>query len=153
VLFSYHGLPERQVDKVYEGTDLCADEPCETELNDRNKFCYKATSFATTRLIAQKIGLTEDQYTVCFQSRLDKKWLTPFSDKVVEEWAKKGAKKLLVFSPAFVADCLETLVEIGEEYQEIFEEHGGEKVQLVPSSNSHPLFVNGLEKLIRQKMN
>jgi ferrochelatase len=58
-----------------------------------------------------------------------------------------------VFSPAFVADCLETLVEIGEEYQEIFEEHGGEKVQLVPSSNSHPLFVNGLEKLIRQKMN
>ena len=153
VLFSYHGLPERQVDKVYEGTDLCADEPCETELNDRNKFCYKATAFATTRLIAQKIGLTDDQYTVCFQSRLDKKWLTPFSDKVVEEWGKKGAKKLLVFSPAFVADCLETLIEIGEEYQEIFEEHGGEKVQLVPSSNSHPLFVNGLEKLIRQKMN
>ena len=153
VLFSYHGLPERQVDKVYEGTDLCADEPCETELNDRNKFCYKATAFATTRLIAEKIGLTHDQYTVCFQSRLDKKWLTPFSDKVVEEWGKKGAKKLLVFSPAFVADCLETLIEIGEEYQEIFEEFGGEKVQLVPSSNTHPLFVNGLEKLIRQKMN
>lgn len=153
VLFSYHGLPERQVDKVYEGTDLCSDQPCETEINEENKFCYKATSFATTRLIAEKIGLTEDQYTVCFQSRLDKKWLTPFSDKVVEEWGKKGAKKLLVFSPAFVADCLETLIEIGEEYQEIFEENGGEKVQLVPSSNSHPLFVKGLEKLIRQQMN
>ena len=153
VLFSYHGLPERQVDKVYEGTDLCSDQPCETEINEENKFCYKATSFATTRLIAEKIGLTEDQYTVCFQSRLDKKWLTPFSDKVVEEWGKKGAKKLLVFSPAFVADCLETLIEIGEEYQEIFEENGGEKVQLVPRSNSHPLFVKGLEKLIRQQMN
>lgn len=153
ILFSYHGLPERQVDKVYEGTDLCSDQPCESEINEANKFCYKATSFATTRLIAEKIGLKEDQYTVCFQSRLDKKWLTPFSDKVVEEWGKKGAKKLLVFSPAFVADCLETLIEIGEEYQEIFEEHGGEKVQLVPSSNCHPLFVKGLEKLIREKMN
>ncbi|MEY4659784.1 MAG: hypothetical protein RJB36_1550, partial [Bacteroidota bacterium] len=153
ILFSYHGLPERQVDKVYDGTDLCSDQPCESEINEANKFCYKATSFATTRLIAEKIGLKEDQYTVCFQSRLDKKWLTPFSDKVVEEWGKKGAKKLLVFSPAFVADCLETLIEIGEEYQEIFEEHGGEKVQLVPSSNCHPLFVKGLEKLIREKMN
>jgi ferrochelatase len=99
-----------------------------------------------------KLGLKEDQYTVCFQSRLDKKWLTPFSDKIVEEQAKKGAKKLLVFSPAFVADCLETIVEIGSEYQEIFEEHGGEKVQLVPSSNDHPLVVKGLEGMIRERL-
>lgn len=153
VLFSYHGLPERQVDKVYDGSDLCSDQPCESEINAHNKFCYKATAYATTRLIAAKLGLTETQYTVCFQSRLDKKWLTPFSDKVVEEWGKKGAKKLLVFSPAFVADCLETLIEIGEEYQGIFEENGGEKVQLVASSNSHPLFVKGLEMLIREQMN
>ena len=152
ILFSYHGLPERQVDKVYEGTDLCSDQPCESEINEENKFCYKATSFATTRLIAAKLGLKEEQYTVCFQSRLDKKWLTPFSDKVVEEQAIKGAKKLLVFSPAFVADCLETIIEIGSEYQEIFEEHGGEKVQLVPSSNDHPLFVSGLEGMIRERL-
>jgi ferrochelatase len=153
ILFSYHGLPERQVDKVYEGTDLCSDQPCETEINDHNKFCYKATCYATTRLIAKRLGLSEAQYTVCFQSRLDKKWLTPFSDKVVEDWAKKGAKKLLVFSPAFVADCLETLIEIGDEYQEIFEENGGEKVQLVPSSNTHPLFVAGLKQLIQKELN
>jgi ferrochelatase len=152
ILFSYHGLPERQVDKVYEGTDLCEDQPCELEVNEKNKFCYKATSYATTRLIAKELGLTEKDYTVCFQSRLDKKWLTPFSDKVVEEWAEKGAKKLLVFSPAFVADCLETLIEIGDEYQEIFEEKGGEKVQLVPSSNTHPAFVEGLTKLIREQL-
>jgi ferrochelatase len=149
ILFSYHGLPERQVDKVYEGTDLCGEQPCETEVNDKNKFCYKATSYATTRLIAEKLGIPENRYTVCFQSRLDKKWLTPFSDKIVEEQAKKGAKKLLVFSPAFVADCLETIIEIGTEYQEIFEEHGGEKVQLVPSSNDHPEFVRGLAEMIR----
>ena len=148
ILFSYHGLPNRHVDKVYEGSDLCSDQPCETEINESNKFCYKATSFATTRLIAKKLNLKEEDYTVCFQSRLDKKWLTPFSDQVVEDWAKKGAKKLLVFSPAFVADCLETLVEIGSEYQEIFEEHGGEKVDLVPSSNDHPEFISCLNELI-----
>ena len=148
VLFSYHGLPERHVDKVYEGTDLCTDQPCETELNDKNKLCYKATCFATTRLIAKKLNLKESDYTVCFQSRLTKKWLTPFSDEIVEEWAKKGAKKLLVFSPAFVADCLETLVEIGSEYQEIFEEYGGKTVDLVPSSNDHPEFISCLNELV-----
>lgn len=151
IIFSYHGLPERQVDKVYD-TDLCADHPCETQIDDQNKFCYKATSYATTRLLAAKLGISEDQYTVAFQSRLDKKWLTPFSDKVVEELAKNGAKKILVFSPAFVADCLETLIEIGHEYQEIFEEHGGEKVQLVPSSNDHERFIDGLEEMVMGRM-
>lgn len=151
-IFSYHGLPDRQVDKVYEGSDLCSDQPCETEVNDKNKFCYKATCYATTRLIASKLGINEQDYTVCFQSRLDKKWLTPFADKVVEERVKKGDKKLLAFSPAFVADCLETVIEIGEEYQEIVEEHGGEKIQLVPSSNDHPRFIDGLEELIRSNL-
>jgi ferrochelatase len=151
ILFSYHGLPERHVDKVYND-GLCEDQPCETEINAENTFCYKATSYATTRLIAEKLGIKEEDYTVCFQSRLDKKWLEPFSDKVVEEWGKKGAKKLLAFSPAFVADCLETIIEIGDEYQEIFEEFGGEKVQLVPSSNDHPRFIDCLEDLVRTRL-
>ena len=151
ILFSYHGLPERHVDKVYND-GLCEDQPCEAEINEHNKLCYKATCYATTRLIANQLGITEKDYTVCFQSRLDKKWLHPFSDKIVEEQGKKGAKKLLVFSPAFIADCLETIVEIGEEYQEIFEEFGGEKVQLVPSSNDHPLFINCLETLVRERL-
>jgi ferrochelatase len=145
-------LPIRQVDKVYEDEDLCADQPCESEMNDKNKFCYKATCYATTRLIAEKLGLKEENYTVCFQSRLNKEWLTPFSDKVVAEWGDKGAKKLLVFSPAFVADCLETIVEIGEEYQEIFENHGGQTVQLVPSSNDHPRFIDGLVDMIEKRL-
>ena len=152
ILFSYHGLPEKHVDKVYEGDNLCSEAPCETEINDKNSLCYKATSYATTRLIADKLGLKEEDYTVCFQSRLDKKWLTPFSDKVVEEQGRRGAKKLLAFSPAFVADCLETVIEIGHEYQDIFEEHGGEKIQLVPSSNDHERFIDGLEDIIRQKL-
>lgn len=152
ILFSFHGLPERQVDKVYEGKDLCGDQPCESEINEKNKFCYKATSYATARLIASKLDLKESDYTVCFQSRLTKKWLLPFSDKVVEEWGKKGAKKLLVFSPAFVADCLETIIEIGTEYQEIFEKFGGEHVHLVKSSNDHPLFIEGLINEIKGRM-
>lgn len=151
IMFSYHGLPERQVDKVYE-KGLCSDHDCDKEITEENKFCYKATSYETTRLIAAKLGLTEDQYTVSFQSRLDEKWIQPFSDKVIEQWGKEGKKRVLAFSPAFVADCLETLIEIGGEYQEIFEEHGGEKVQLVPSSNDHPRFVDCLEDLVRQKL-
>ena len=152
VMFSFHGLPDRHVDKVYEGSDLCKDQPCETEVNDENKFCYKATCYATSRLIAKKLNISEDKYTVCFQSRLDKKWLTPFADDVVIEQAKKGTKKILAFSPAFVADCLETVIEIGDEYQEIFEENGGEKIQLVPSSNDHDRFVDGLEQLVRERL-
>jgi ferrochelatase len=152
IMFSYHGLPIRHVDKVYEGNDLCEDQTCESEINDNNRMCYKATCYAATRLIAEKLGITEDDYTVCFQSRLNKKWLTPFSDVVVEEQAKKGAKKILAFSPAFVADCLETVIEIGDEYQEIFEANGGEKIQLVPSSNDHDRFIDGLEDLIRGEL-
>ncbi|MCE2734066.1 MAG: ferrochelatase [Flammeovirgaceae bacterium] len=150
ILFSYHGLPERQVDKVYKD-DLCKDHDCEHEITEENKLCYKATCYATTRLLADKLNIPQEKYTVCFQSRLDKKWLEPFSDKVVEECAKKGMKKILVFSPAFTADCLETTIEIGEEYQELFEEHGGEKVQLVESLNSHPLWIQCLKSLITER--
>lgn len=149
VMFSYHGLPDRHVDKVYD-TGLCEDQPCETEVNEENKFCYKAECYATTRLLAKKLNIKD--YTVAFQSRLNKKWLTPFSDVVIDQWAKEGAKKILVFSPAFVADCLETLIEIGVEYQEDFEKLGGEKVQLVPSTNDHPRFIDCLEDLVQKRL-
>jgi ferrochelatase len=149
VMFSYHGLPDRHVDKVYD-TGLCEDQPCESEINEENQFCYKAECYATTRLLADKLNIKD--YTVAFQSRLNKKWLTPFSDEVIEKWGKEGAKKILVFSPAFVADCLETLIEIGVEYQEDFEKLGGEKVQLVPSTNDHPRFIDCLEDLVQKRL-
>jgi ferrochelatase len=147
VLFSYHGLPDRQVDKAhFKGN--CKDNRCEHEVNEENKYCYRATCYATTRLIAERLNIPRDRYTVCFQSRLDKEWLTPFSDEVVKECGKKGMKKLLVFSPAFTADCLETIIEIGDEYQELFESHGGEKVQLVESLNDHPVWIKCLKELV-----
>lgn len=150
ILFSYHGLPVRQVDKVYD-EGVCSDRNCEEEITDENQYCYKATCYATSRLIAGRMGIKKEDYTVCFQSRLDKNWLEPFSDKVVEEWADRGAKKLLVFSPAFTADCLETIIEIGDEYQELFEERGGEKVQLIESLNDHPKWIKCLESLVLEK--
>ena len=152
VIMSYHGLPNSQVDKVYEGSkNLCSDHACETGLDAENGFCYKATSYETSRAIAQELGLRDDQYTVTFQSRLTDDWLTPFSDKVIEDFARDGMKRLLVFSPSFVADCLETLVEVGDEYAEIFQEHGGEVVQLVASCNTEDTWVHGLADFIRAR--
>jgi protoporphyrin/coproporphyrin ferrochelatase len=148
VLFSYHGLPERQVDKVYD-EGACKDHDCEHGITDDNQYCYKATCYATTRLLATKLNIPAEKYTVCFQSRLDKKWLMPFSDEVVRQCGDKGMKKILAFSPAFTADCLETIIEIGDEYQEIFHEHGGEKVQLVESLNDSATWINCLRDLVK----
>lgn len=145
ILFSYHGLPTRQVEKAHPCGACKAS--CEV-LTIENQYCYKATCYATTKLIVDRLEIPKEKYTVCFQSRLDEKWLTPFSDEVVKECARKGMKKILVFSPAFTADCLETIIEIGEEYQEIFELHGGEKVQLVPSLNDHPRWIDCLKELV-----
>jgi ferrochelatase len=147
ILFSYHGLPERQVDKAHPD-GVCSTHDCAHEVTEENTFCYKATCYATTRLLVERLKIAPEKYTVCFQSRLDQKWLKPFSDVVVKECAEKGMKKILVFSPAFTADCLETIIEIGEEYQEIFTHHGGEKVQLVESLNDHPLWIGCLKELV-----
>lgn len=152
VLFSFHGLPERQVDKVYEDGKPCADHKCEDEVNDDNYYCYKASCYATARALASRLNIPKEKYTVAFQSRLGRDpWLEPYSDVVVEEQAKAGVKRMLAFSPAFVADCLETTVEIGSEYQEIFEEHGGETLQLVESLNDHPLWIDTLVDLVNSR--
>lgn len=149
ILFSYHGLPERQVDKVYfDG--LCQHRDCESELNQENYFCYKAGSYYTTKLLVEQLGLKEGSYTTSFQSRLDNKWLTPFSDHVLEQLAKEGKKKVLVFCPSFTADCLETTIEIGTEYRELFTEHGGEQLDYVESLNSNDSWVHTLKEMIEK---
>jgi ferrochelatase len=148
IVFSYHGLPERQVDKVYEDGSLCKDHHCETESTQENYYCYKAACYQTTKAIVAKMNIDKSKYTLSFQSRLNDKWLKPFSDVVIADLAKKGAKNILVFSPAFTADCLETIYEIGTEYQEIFHKHGGNKVQLVESLNSGDDWVETIKGII-----
>ena len=118
VIFSYHGVPNSHVDKVYDD-GLCSDNNCELGITEKNKFCYKATVYETTKLIANKLNLDTSKYEVTFQSRLTNKWLDPFSDKVLELLPSMNQKKVLVFSPAFTADCLETIFEIGDEYKEL----------------------------------
>ena len=143
IIFSYHGLPDTQVDKVYnEGK--CIDQNCDKEFNDINKFCYKASCYETTRLISSKLNLNEDQYVTAFQSRLTKKWLTPFTDEVIEDYAKNNIKNILVIAPAFTTDNLETLIEIGDEYVELFNENGGHKLDFVSSLNDSDKWVDAI---------
>jgi len=150
VLFSFHGLPERQLLKCDHTGSYClkSSDCCQT-LNDTNKFCYSAQGHDTARLIAEELNLAKDKYTVCFQSRLGKEpWVQPYTTDVLKKLAGEGKKRLLVFSPAFVADCLETLYEITVEYHEEFRELGGEHVQLVESLNDSPVFIEALARMI-----
>ncbi|WP_462264222.1 ferrochelatase [Mucilaginibacter sp.] len=151
VLFSFHGLPQRQLIKSDHTHSYCLkkDGCCDT-LNDTNKYCYSAQSHHTARLIAEKLNIPKEKYTICFQSRLGSDpWVQPYTSEVVAKLAAEGKKRLLVFCPAFVADCLETVYEVTREYGDEFKELGGEHVQLVESLNDSPLFIEALEGMVK----
>lgn len=152
-LFSYHGLPERHVQKA-DRCNHCLQKPnCCQELTDKNRTCYAAQCVATTAAISRKLRLPQEAVSHCYQSRLGKDpWLQPYASDVLEKLAKEGKKRLLVFSPAFVADCLETLQEIGIEYQAEFKRWGGEKLDLVEGLNSRPEWVSALKGIILQQL-
>ncbi len=158
-IFSYHGLPERQIRKgdstgtclkaAKENKELAGQANCCATLHPLNKSCYRAQCFETTRLLASELSIPEEKYTVCFQSRLgNDPWIKPYTEDLIKELVKEGKKKVLAFSPSFVADCLETTIEIGEEYKEIFEEEGGEHWQLVESLNNSSVWVETLKSLV-----
>ena len=148
VIFSYHGIPNSHVDNVYPDS-LCSDHNCESEVTNENKFCYKATTYETTKILASRLKLSPDKYQVTFQSRLTNKWLTPFTDEVLESLPGNDNKNVLVFSPAFTADCLETIIEIGDEYKELFLEAGGEKLDYVESLNYSDLWADAIIDIIK----
>ena len=151
ILFSYHGLPERQIKKAsaHYGENACQLGSCCENITEKNQYCYRANCYRTTQLLAQKLNLPKEKYTICFQSRLGRsEWIKPYTDQVLKERAAKGDKKILVFSPAFVADCLETVYEIGVEYNHAFKQYGGEKIELVPSLNSNESWVSAIEKMV-----
>jgi ferrochelatase len=147
-LFSYHGLPERQISKSSRDGYCRAGECC-SSMNRNNRFCYRAQCMATTRLIAGALGLEEGRFSTSFQSRLGRDpWIRPYTDETIRDLRARGVKKLLVFSPAFVADCLETTVEIGHEYKHQFTKDGGEMLDLVESCNDHPVWMECLKSLV-----
>jgi ferrochelatase len=137
VLFSFHGIPNRQDSKSKPKTI--------------SNYSYRNACFQTAELIARELNITESQYSVGFQSRLSKNWLTPFSDEIIMEKLKEGNTKILVFAPSFVTDCLETIVEIEMDYKKDFLESGGERLQLVESLNAEDEWVNILKELIINK--
>ena len=148
IIFSYHGIPNSHVDNVYQNS-ICSDHDCETKITEENKFCYKATTYETTKLLANKLNLNKDKYIVTYQSRLTNKWLSPFTDDVLTSLAKEGNSNILVFSPAFTADCLETIVEIGDEYNELFINSGGKSLDYVESLNYSDLWVDAIINIIK----
>ncbi len=152
ILFSFHGLPQSQLKKATKdhGRNYCLNKKdCCKTLNEDNKFCYSAQCYGTAYAIAEELNIPKDKYTICFQSRLGTDpWVQPYTIDTIKELAAKGVKKILCFCPAFVADCLETVFEVSVEYQEDFEEVGGEKIQLVESLNDHPMWVECVKDMI-----
>ena len=152
VLFSFHGLPERQVKKSDPtGAHCLARADCCDMQVPANRWCYRMQAVFTARAMAERLGLEAGKWTVTFQSRLGRTpWVRPYTDLVIPELARSGVKRLAVFCPAFVADCLETLEEIGIRARDDFLRHGGESLTLVPSLNAHPSWVRGLTRMLRQ---
>ncbi len=153
-LFSYHGLPERQILKASSDGYCQLSDKCCSVRTKKNQYCYRAQCFYTTRLIANRLNLPEDKVKTSFQSRLLKDpWIKPYTDDVINELAAEGRKRVLAFSPAFVADCLETTIEVGEEYQEQFLALGGERWDLVPSLHSNDPWVECVKDLVLKNSN
>ncbi|MFW6350998.1 MAG: ferrochelatase [Bacteroidota bacterium] len=144
--FSFHGLPVSHVHASHKGY-TCQELGCKQELNDRNQYCYLAHCYATVRSLVAQLSLNKEQYSVGFQSRLSRNWIKPFSDKQIEKMGKNGIQKLLVVCPSFVADNLETLMEVDIEYKELFLENGGREFRRVPSLNSNQRWVEGVLQL------
>lgn len=143
ILFSYHGIPERHIRKSDPTKFHCKiDGNCCTTNSVAHHTCYRHQCFDTTRRVTEYLGIDADKFSISFQSRLpNDPWLKPFTDIEFERLAKEGKKRLAVVTPAFVADCLETLEEIAMEGKHQFEEAGGETYKHIPCLNDNEAWV------------
>jgi len=150
-VFSFHGIPHSQLRKTDTNNHCLKNENCCQTLTEKNRFCYSAQCYKSAQLIAKGLGLSEEQYTVSFQSRLGPdKWTQPPTPDTLEDLQEKGIQNVMIFSPAFVADCLETTIEIGDEFHEEFMERGGEKLDLVESLNDDPDWIKAITEIIKE---
>lgn len=151
VLFSYHGLPERHMREADSSHAHCLTVPdCCNTCAPAHATCYRAQSFATTRALAARAGIPADRHSISFQSRLvGEPWLSPYTDEEFERLPKIGVKRLLVLSPAFTADCLETLEELQQQGRDAFLAAGGESFRQIPCPNDHPAFIDFLAKRVQ----
>lgn len=149
LLFSYHGLPERHLKKCDPTGGHCLTENCCSRSSVAHETCYKHQVMVTAQKVVDALGLTPDQWSVSFQSRLGKDpWITPFTDVVIPELVQRGVKRLAVVCPAFVADCLETIEEIGERARDQFLEAGGEAFGLIDCLNDDPEWADAVVRIV-----
>jgi protoporphyrin/coproporphyrin ferrochelatase len=152
VLLSFHGLPERHMHKSDpSGTHCLASPSCCDAIGVVNGSCYRAQCHHTARLLAARLGLAQAGWSIGFQSRLGRTpWIKPYSDELLIELRERGITRIAVMCPAFVADCLETLEEIGIRAAEDWRARGGESLVLVPSLNTTPSWVDTVVALVRE---
>lgn len=148
LLFSYHGVPGRHLQKSDPTKSHCLKSAgCCEQPSEAHATCYRHQCLTTTKLLTQVLEIPADKFSVSFQSRLGKGWLEPFTDVRLEEMPKEGIKKLRVICPAFVSDCLETLEEIAIRGKEIFMEAGGENYEMIPCLNVQENWVSALKNI------
>lgn len=158
VLFSYHGIPERQITKS-SCQSICSGA-CPTlnlkdvestefsRLKDDIQGCYRAQCYETSRLLAKELELAHSEYSTAFQSRIGKTpWIGPYTDEILMKLAAKGIKKLAIVCPSFVADCLETLEEIGIRGKQQWKALGGEELSVIPCLNADPTWANAIVEI------
>ena len=132
IVASFHGMPQKYVDKG---------DP------------YQAQCVATTDALRRRLGMSENELLLTFQSRFGfDEWLQPYTDKTVEKLAKDGVRNLAIITPGFAADCLETLEEIGEENAEIFRKNGGENFAAIPCLNDHDAGMDVIRQLVMREL-
>ncbi|MEO8766475.1 MAG: ferrochelatase [Ginsengibacter sp.] len=153
LLFSYHGVPGRHIRKSdITGSHCLQSENCCEVSSPAHAFCYRHQVITTTRLVTKNLHIPGERYSISFQSRLGKGWLTPFTDIRLKELPGEGVKKLLIVCPAFVSDCLETLEEIAMRGREIFMEAGGEAFTMIPCLDVHPLWVKAVVNYVGRRV-
>ena len=152
LLMSYHGLPERQVRKSDpSGAHCLAHADCCDGIGATNAHCYRAQCHATSRALARELDLDASAYGVSFQSRLGRTpWIQPFTDRVLPELAGRGVRRLAVICPSFVADCLETVEEIGLRARDQWHQLGGEALHLVPCLNGSTAWAEAVAGWVRR---
>ncbi len=151
VVMSFHGLPEQQVRALDSNGHGCLTAAnCCAAVHAQNRACYRAHCFATARTLTHTLGLEEEETSLAFQSRLGRTaWLEPNLVDVLPELSARGVRRLAVLCPAFVADCLETVEEVGIKARQQWHELGGDELCLVPCVNADPVWADGVATLIR----
>ena len=149
VFFSFHGLPERQLRKSDEtGRHCFASADCCERVVEANRNCYRAQCLETARRIGDALGLPEERRRLCFQSRLGRTpWIRPYTDELLRSEPRAGVRRAAILSPGFVADCLETLEELGIRGAATWRENGGERLDLIPCPNSSDVWADAVVRI------